>query len=312
MTYEMQLQSMELRRLISRSNKEKIELVGSKNEEMLLEAVENLTNALAEVQKAHETDFNTVKLDFNAYRRYCDRAAGLISSAEEGAPGAARVLQRGLPIIDDKIKETIREIQENTRAICKETRGTILEDLGIELNRQGDNLSKTQNPIEVDKKVDILLSILSKMYAQIPDGETDLACEMLEKAKNEPFTENRMDFMNIALANMLPHIGDAKMSIKIGKIENSTGVQIGVKNIQQIDGASDPSTAKSDKHKFTLREIVYGAIIDIAIHVLVIISIDHYLESSMDKIAPYLIITFVIVLIITVFALHKLQNAKSR
>lgn len=68
--------------------------------------------------------------------------------------------------------------------------------------------------------------------------------------------------------------------------------------------------SEHDKHKFALREIVYGAIIDIAIHALVIISIDHYLESSMDKIAPYLIITFVIVLVISIFALRKLPSAK--
>jgi hypothetical protein len=44
---------------------------GSEIKEKLLEAVENLGNALTEVHKAR--DFNDLKSDLNAYRRYCDR-----------------------------------------------------------------------------------------------------------------------------------------------------------------------------------------------------------------------------------------------
>jgi len=95
---------------------------GSANKETLLEAVENLANALSEAHKI--TDFDAMKSDLNTYRRYCDRAADLICDAAEGAPGAARILRRGLPIIDDRIKEIIREIQEKAEAVCRETRGT--------------------------------------------------------------------------------------------------------------------------------------------------------------------------------------------
>ena len=282
---------------------------GSENKETLLEAVENLANALSEAQKV--TDFDATKSDLKAYMQYCNRAADLIGDAEERTPGAARVLRRGLPIIDDRIKKIISEIQEKSKAVCKETQDTILEDLGKELNRQGDNLSTIRDPIGLEKNFNSLQSILSEMCAKISEDNRSFACETLEKAKNEPFIEDRINLINIVLSSILTSIGEIKMSIKIEKIEKS-GVQIGgAGNIQQIDAASDPPTPKPDKRKFTLREIVYGAIIDIAIHVLVIISIDHYLESSMDKIAPYLIITFMVILVITVFALHKLLNTKS-
>ena len=282
---------------------------GSKNKETLLEAVENLANALSEAHKA--TDFGAMKSDLNAYRQYCDRAADLIGDAEEVAPGAARVLRRGLPIIGERIKEIIREIQEKAEAVCRETQDTILEDLGKELNRQGDNLSTIRDSIGLEKKIDTLQFTLSKMCEKLPEDKRGLACEILEKAKNESFIDDRLDLINIVLGNMAAFIGDIKGSITIGKIEKSKGVQIGGGNIQQTDVTSGSSGPKPDKRKFTLREIVYGAIIDIAIHVLVIISIDHYLESSMDKIAPYLIITFMVILVITVFALHKLLNTKS-
>ena len=74
-----------------------------------------------------------MKSELNSYRRYCDRAADLIGDASEGAPGAAQVLRRGLPIIGERI----REIQEKTEALCRETRGTDTpyKPLGIEVNK---------------------------------------------------------------------------------------------------------------------------------------------------------------------------------
>ena len=285
---------------------------GSKSKEQLLEAIENLANALSEVQRVREANLDTIKRNLNAYRRYCDRAADLIGAAEEETPGAARILRRGLPIIDKRIKEIFREIQERAIAVCKLTQNTALEDLGAELNREGKNLLEIRDPIGLGKSVDTFQFILSEMCAKIPADKRGFAQETLEKAKNEPFVEDRVNLINIVLGSMHSSIGEIKTPIKIGKIEKSTGVQIGGKgNIQQIDVTSGAPSPEHDKHKFTLREIVYGAIIDIAIHALVIISIDHYLESSMDKIAPYLVVTFVMALAITIFALRKLQNAKS-
>ncbi len=56
---------------------------GSESKEKLLEAVENLGNALKEAQKAR--DFNDVRSDLNAYRRYCERAFELLDTMEEKA-----------------------------------------------------------------------------------------------------------------------------------------------------------------------------------------------------------------------------------
>jgi len=92
-------------------------VAGSKTKETLLKAIESLANALSEAQKV--TDFNTIKSDLNACRQYCDRAADLIGDAAEGAPGAARVLRRGLPIIDQRIRELLEEVKKKSESICK-------------------------------------------------------------------------------------------------------------------------------------------------------------------------------------------------
>lgn len=103
---------------------------GSKNKEQLLEAVENLANALSEAHNT--TDFDIKKSELNSYRRYCDRAADLIGDA-------AQVLRRGLPIIGERI----RDIQEKAEALCRETRGTgtPYEPLGMEVNKWATELS---------------------------------------------------------------------------------------------------------------------------------------------------------------------------
>ena len=68
-----------------------------------------------------------MKRDLKAYKQYCDRAADILSTTEEQAPGATRLIRRGLPIIDQQIKEILAEIQEKTAAVCRETMGIPLE-----------------------------------------------------------------------------------------------------------------------------------------------------------------------------------------
>jgi hypothetical protein len=75
---------------------------GSENKKILLEAIANLANALSEAQKV--TDFNAIKSELNACRLCFDRAADRIDAAEGGAPGAAGILRRGLPIIGERIR----------------------------------------------------------------------------------------------------------------------------------------------------------------------------------------------------------------
>ncbi len=103
-------------------------VAGSESKEKLLEAVENLANALQEAQKLRGLD--EIQADLNAYRRYCDRTVELLDETEDIAPGAAMLVRKGLPIIDEKIKAILAEIQEKTEALCKETKDTSLEDLG--------------------------------------------------------------------------------------------------------------------------------------------------------------------------------------
>jgi len=165
----------EVQRYISEAKRA---LEGSKNKETLLEAVENLASALTEAHKTR--DFDAIKSDLNAYRQYCDRAADLISDVNEGAPGAALVLRRGLPIIDERIKEIIREIQEKARAACRETQGTPLEELGLVTAISAQELP-TQDPLALMMNLNNMASSATKNWCEyLPTDKKVDACEQLK------------------------------------------------------------------------------------------------------------------------------------
>jgi HEAT repeat protein len=107
---------------------------GSESKENLFEAVENLGNALKEAQKAR--DLNDVKYDLNTYRLYCERAADMMDETENKAPGATRLLRKGLPIIDKKIKQILAEIQQSANTACKQSKGTPTEELACKINQE--------------------------------------------------------------------------------------------------------------------------------------------------------------------------------
>lgn len=172
-------------------------VAGSESKEKLLGAVENLANALQEAQKLRDLD--EIKTDLNAYRRYCDRSVELLDETEDKAPGAAKLVRRGLPIIDERIKAILAEIQEKTEALCRETVDTQLEELGKEVNNIDKGIVHVRDPIALEKSVSNLEFVLSNICDQMGGKEKGEACKLLEKSKNEQYVENKINLINIFL-----------------------------------------------------------------------------------------------------------------
>nr|MDO8081694.1 HEAT repeat domain-containing protein [Candidatus Freyarchaeota archaeon] len=143
---------------------------GSESAGKLLEAVENLANALRETRKLKESDLETMQHGLQVYRRYCDRAAELLESTKEKAPGATKIVKRGLPIIDQRITSIITEVKEKARAICLEARGSPLEALGLETSEKARQLS-ILNYLSLEVGLEGLAAKISEFCEYIPSSE---------------------------------------------------------------------------------------------------------------------------------------------
>lgn len=217
-------------------NEAKNAVEGSESKEKLLEAVENLSNALKEAQKS--LTFDEVKHDLNAYQRYCDRAIELLDSTEDKTSGATKVIKRGLPIIDERIKQILAEIQGKATMLCKQTQGTPFADLGNELSRAGQNLLKVGNPIALDKAIGNMQTVLSAICAKMPEEEKEEACELLKQAKDEPFVEDRINLTNMVLSKISSNIGRIVIyteELNMGKVFKNVQVT-GGNGITTVEG----------------------------------------------------------------------------
>ncbi len=296
---------------------------GSENKEILLEAVENLANALSEAQKV--TDFGAIKSELNTYRRYCDRAADLIGTAEEGTPGAAQVLRRGLPIIGERI----REIQEKAEALCRETRGTgtPYEQLGTEVNKWARDLSD-RGYLRDEKDVPRIRDLLGKLCNLISEDERDYPCKIVEEIREEREPEDNLSDVVTALSYLVPSIksqlqnatkpttdklrSEGQPSQKTGHgttiiASDSTVVVTETKSGDvtvntAITKESQPDKRPDRSSKRTAIEISA----DIAVHVLVYTVLHHFAEDLMPVIAPILVLSALIILLLII------RNAKSR
>jgi HEAT repeat protein/nucleoside phosphorylase len=178
---------------------------GSESKEKLLEAVENLSNALNEAQKLQELD--DIKADLNGYRRYCDRACELLDSTEDRAPGATLLVRRGLPVIDERIQRTIEEIQEKSKALCKKTRNaeSPLEPLGIEINQYAGELS-TKDYLKSERTVPRITRVLGNYCKHLPEEKRGYACELIEEINDEEELSDKLNKIELVLTYLEPQI----------------------------------------------------------------------------------------------------------
>ena len=177
---------------------------GSESKEKLLEAVENLSNALNETQKLRNLD--DIKADLNGYRHYCDRACELLDSTEDTAPGATKLIKRGLPVIDERIREILAEIQEKAEAVCRQSLNTPFEDFGKEVNQISQDLPKVRDPITLEKQINIMLTALSPVCDKMSEIDNE-ACRYYHMAQREQYVEDKIPLINMILSKIPTHLG---------------------------------------------------------------------------------------------------------
>ncbi len=178
---------------------------GSKSKEDLLEAVENLSNALKEAHRLQEKNLYEIKRDFKIYSQYCIRFAELLEDAEDKAPRAVKLLRIGGKRVDSHIKETIAEIQEIAKELCKMTVGTEVEPLGREVNQQAKEISP-ESYLRSEKSILRMAEILEDMCDLLPPKKRGHACELTEEICKCCTLEDRIIKLEAAINYIQPKI----------------------------------------------------------------------------------------------------------
>lgn len=176
---------------------------GSNSKEKLLEVVENLVNALKEAQNAKNLDDRTSNL--NSHRQYIERAAELLRFTEEKAPGATKLIRKGLPIIDQKIKELLGEIEEKARKFCKDSRETPFEKISRNAYEHVKGLGETENPIKAEISLNGLIPLLRSMCRILPDKSRGVICSQLDEMEESKLSD-KARIIGGALSSIQPQI----------------------------------------------------------------------------------------------------------
>jgi HEAT repeat protein len=142
----------------------------SKSKELLFEAVNNLANALKEVQNLDNLDLEAKKYELNLYRKYFDRVEEIMKYTEESAPFATTVMRKGLPILDRNLKELLEEIQKKAKITCKESKGTATEEIACAVSKEIQKWEISSQE-EMAFNVENLIFTLESSVPRIPENQ---------------------------------------------------------------------------------------------------------------------------------------------
>ena len=145
---------------------------GSESKDELLKAVKNLARALQESKMLNDRNLDDIKRDLNAYRWYCEKAAEHMKSAEDKAPGAVKLMIKFNPLLEERIKATIAEIQKKAGLISPEV-------------DQAARCLSMDDPIKVYKCCMRMASALRDSCKRLPEEKNDLTCGALEDIEKE-------------------------------------------------------------------------------------------------------------------------------
>jgi methyl-accepting chemotaxis protein len=186
---------------------------GSKNKELLFEAVENLAEALNEVQNSANLDFQGMKGELNFYRKYCDRAAELMKDTDEKAPFATEVLRKGLPLLDRNLKGLIEEIQKKANAACQVSQGTATQEIACVVNKEIQKWEIGSQEFllaQIENLVNLLKFYIPKIEENIPIRNR------VDSILLEPYIVKQYMLLN----NLFPQIINIQVSNKTDSISN--------------------------------------------------------------------------------------------
>ena len=172
---------------------------GSENKKLLFEAVENLANALREVQDLESMDFETKKNELDFYRKYCEQASELMKQTEKTAPSATKVMIIGSRILDRKLKSLLEEIQAKAKTACRESQGTDTEEIACAVSREVQKWD-ISNPADMAEYIeDISYSLKGKVQSH---SENEYLLRKIELMRRETDLTKKFQLLSFVIGEI--------------------------------------------------------------------------------------------------------------
>lgn len=192
---------------------------GSEDRRLLFEAVQNLANALNEVQNLENIDLEVMKKELSFYRKYCEQAAELMNNTEEGSPFATEVMRKGLPILDRKLKSLLVEIQEKAEALCRESLQTSTEEIACAVSKEVQKWEiGTQE--EMSLNVENLVFALESNIPRISDNQ--YIFDLIQQITEQKDIAKQYSLISFLISSSIPTIKFSNLNKMEGTLENSS------------------------------------------------------------------------------------------
>jgi two-component sensor histidine kinase len=147
---------------------------------MLAEIIENISMAIIEVKRLDDSSLDLLKFNLNAYKQYCDRAEELLVQTENDAPRAVKLLRKSLPIIDQRIKAILKEIEEKAALFCRTAKDTPLEISGKKTFEEIRGTASIELQDEADRVLKIIMHQVKGNCSILPSTTREQVCELLD------------------------------------------------------------------------------------------------------------------------------------
>jgi HEAT repeat protein len=170
----------------------------SKSRETLLEAVDNLSKALDEVKSFNVNDFTVRRYELRGYMRYCFQAVECLDVVRKRAPYASRLVEMGIPIIDENIKALFKDVETSARSLCKNSKGTSLEGFGRSAYEITKGLEYVESPVKAEHYFEEIVPLLKAHCSRLPEETQPYINDLLGSIETSTL-EQRFNTLKIIL-----------------------------------------------------------------------------------------------------------------
>ncbi|RZN14486.1 MAG: hypothetical protein EF812_05415 [Methanosarcinales archaeon] len=161
--------------------------------------------------------------------------------------------------------------------------GTPYEPLGIDVNKWARDLSD-RDYLRNEKNVSRIIHIMEKFCDLLPEDKRKYPCEIVEEIREESELKDKLSSIVTAFSYMQPCI---ELQLQNAAKSTTKGTQ--------------PEETKVDHRKRIAIEIIAA----ITVHVLVYTALHHLAEDITAKIAPILVFSALVILILIILTRNR-------